>query len=110
MLTNGVTESLDCGILPENVIGKVEECILWMQKAKDLAKRAMAIQSSSSAAQKVKQELEMKLQQLLQKGVSLESCRVTGWGSLAVVKEALAVVSKLIVELQELCRAVQAMG
>ena len=110
MLTNGQTEALDCAFLPDHVVTKVDECIVWMGKAKDLARRVMSLQSTSSAARKVKEDLEQKLQEMLQKGVALETCRVTGWGSLVVVKESLAVVSRLLVELQELCRAVQAMG
>ena len=102
MLTNGQTEALDCAFLPDHVVTKVDECIVWMGKAKDLARRVMSLQSTSSAARKVKEDLEQKL--------ALETCRVTGWGSLVVVKESLAVVSRLLVELQELCRAVQAMG
>ena len=97
--------------LQQATMAKIEEGLAWWAKAKDAARRTISGSSaSSSGAELMKDRLKQHLEKLFQVASALEQNKITGSGVIQLVKRNLDQLADGLVNLQEMCRGIHAMG
>lgn len=96
--------------LPENVMGKVGDALEWVKKAKESVKKVLQSPVSGHTGQALKSQLKSKIEMVLRHQMALEEFRICASAPMSAVRQCLQETTQCLVEVQELIRAIHALG